>query len=207
MQTKNSYFLDLTPLRELMLSRTFWFSLSIVFSILYSILFLQIAFGSEYSIQDDARRIIVWMMRFSDSELFPDDFLMNYYQWLTPSGLASLYKLMSMVGINAIVFNKLVPIALGLISTIYCYRVSLQILPVPLAGFISTLFLNQNLWLKDDLGSGTPRGFLYPLFLAFIYYLLRSSTIPCLLSLILLAFFYPPSVLVASGVLVLRLFS
>jgi len=132
---------------------------------------------------------------------------MNYYQWLTPSGLASLYKLMSMVGINAIVFNKLVPIALGLISTIYCYRVSLQILPVPLAGFISTLFLNQNLWLKDDLGSGTPRGFLYPLFLAFIYYLLRSSTIPCLLSLILLAFFYPPSVLVASGVLVLRLFS
>ncbi|MDJ0603916.1 hypothetical protein [Microcystis sp. M53603_WE2] len=190
-----------------MLSRTFWFSLSIVFSILYSILFLQIAFGSEYSIQDDARRIIVWMMRFSDSELFPDDFLMNYYQWLTPSGLASLYKLMSMVGINAIVFNKLVPIALGLISTIYCYRVSLQILPVPLAGFISTLFLNQNLWLKDDLGSGTPRGFLYPLFLAFIYYLLRSSTIPCLLSLILLAFFYPPSVLVASGVLVLRLFS
>ena len=207
MHTKNLYFLDLTPLRELMLSRTFWFSLSIVFSILYSILFLQIAFGSEYSIQDDARRIIVWMMRFSDSELFPDDFLMNYYQWLTPSGLASLYKLMSMVGINAIVFNKLVPIALGLISTIYCYRVSLQILPVPLAGFISTLFLNQNLWLKDDLGSGTPRGFLYPLFLAFIYYLLRSSTIPCLLSLILLAFFYPPSVLVASGVLVLRLFS
>jgi hypothetical protein len=119
----------------------------------------------------------------------------------------SSMKLMSMVGINAIVFNKLVPIALGLISTIYCYRVSLQILPVPLAGFISTLFLNQNLWLKDDLGSGTPRGFLYPLFLAFIYYLLRSSTIPCLLSLILLAFFYPPSVLVASGVLVLRLFS
>lgn len=207
MQTKNSYFLYLTPLRELMLSRTFWFSLSIVFSILYSILFLQIAFGSEYSIQDDARRSIVWMMRFSDSELFPDDFLMNYYQWATPSALASLYKLMSMVGINAILFNKLVPIALGLISTIYCYRVSLQILPVPLAGFISTLFLNQNLWLKDDLGSGTPRGFLYPLFLAFIYYLLRSSTIPCLLSLILLAFFYPPSVLVASGVLVLRLFS
>ncbi len=151
MQTKNSYFLDLTPLRELMLSRTFWFSLSIVFSILYSILFLQIAFGSEYSIQDDARRSIVWMMRFSDSGLFPDDFLMNYYQWATPSALASLYKLMSMVGINAIVFNKLLPIALGLISTIYCYRVSLQILPVPLAGFISTLFLNQNLWLKDDL--------------------------------------------------------
>ena len=59
MQTKNSYFLYLTPLRELMLSRTFWFSLSIVFSILYSILFLQIAFGSEYSIQDDARLSIV----------------------------------------------------------------------------------------------------------------------------------------------------
>ena len=59
MQTKNSYFLDLTPLRELMFSRTLWFSLSIVFSILYSILFLQVAFGSEYSIQDDARLSIV----------------------------------------------------------------------------------------------------------------------------------------------------
>ena len=59
MQTKNSYFLDLTPLREFMLSRTFWFSLSIVFSILYSTLFLQIAFGSEYSIQDDARFSVV----------------------------------------------------------------------------------------------------------------------------------------------------
>jgi len=63
-------------------------------------------------------------------------------------------------------------------------------LPVPTAGFIATLLLNQSLWMKDDLVSATPRAFVYPLFLAFLYYL-RRSLLPVCVAIALLGLFYP----------------
>jgi hypothetical protein len=67
--------------------------------------------------------------------------------------------------------------------------------------------LNQHMWMTDDLASTTPRAFIYPIFLGFLYYLSRSSLLPCLGAIALIGLFYPPYALVAAGILVLRLLS
>ncbi|HLO48384.1 MAG TPA: hypothetical protein VK211_08195 [Kamptonema sp.] len=187
--------------------KMFWFILSLSVAIICGFLGLLPAFSSEYVVQDDARSHVVWMLRFLDRDLFPNDLIADYFQSLAPSGYNTFYRLMAAVGVNPLVFNKLLPTVLGLITTAYCFGVSLQILPVPAAGFIATLLLNQNLWLKDDLVSATPRAFFYPLFMAFLYYLLRRNLLGVGVAIALLGLFYPQGVLICAAVLIVHFIS
>lgn len=158
----------------------FWFVLSLTFAVLFGILGLQQGFRADYVVQDDARQHVFWMQRFLDPSLFPNDWISDYFQSIAPTGYHLFYRIPALLGINPLLFNKFLPMALGLITTAYAFGICLELLPVPLAGFIGSLVLNQNLWVQDDLVSGTARSFLYPCFLAFLYYLLRGSLLPCL---------------------------
>ncbi|MEK0187369.1 hypothetical protein WMG39_21305, partial [Microcoleus anatoxicus PTRS2] len=183
----------------------FWLALSLTFAAIYGWLGLRQAFGSEYIVQDDARQHVFWMMRFVDRQLFPNDFIANYFQSISPTGYSTLYKIAATIGISPLLLHKILPLFLSLISTYYCFSIALEILPVPMTGFIASLLLNQHMWMTDDLASTTPRAFIYPIFLAFLYYLLRRSLLPCLGAIALIGLFYPPYALVAAGILVLRL--
>ncbi len=183
----------------------FWFCLSLIFSIGYAILGLREAFGSEYVVQDDARQHVFWMLRFIDPNLFPNDLIANYFQSVAPAGYSNLYRGFAFLGINPLLLNKLLPSILGLVASGYCFAFCMQILPLPITGFMATLMLNQNIWMKDDLISATPRAFTYPLFLAFLYYLCRKSLFPCLVTIILLGLFYPQYVFICTGILIVRL--
>jgi hypothetical protein len=191
----------------------FWFSLSLVVAAFLGMICLQQAFSSDYVVQDDARQHVFWMRRFLNPQLFPNDWIADYFQSVAPAGYTTLYWIAAKAGIDPIVFSKLLPIGLGLILTAYCFGVSMQILPVPLAGFVSTLLLNQSVWMKHDVSSGTPRAFAFPLLLAFAYYLLKrdaenffwKALLPCLLTIALLGLFYPHLVFIAAAVLILRL--
>jgi len=156
-------------------------------------------------VQDDARQHVFWMMRFVDRDLFPNDFIANYFQSAAPAGYSIFYKIAATIGIHPLFFHKILPFFLSLISTYYCFSIALEMLPVAMTGFIASLLLNQHMWMTDDLGSATPRAFVYPIFLAFLYYLLRRSLLPCLAAIGLMGLFYPPYALVAAGILVLRL--
>ncbi|MEG4800238.1 hypothetical protein QUB63_04070 [Microcoleus sp. ARI1-B5] len=189
-------------------SRTiFWLTLSLTFAAVYAILGMKQAFSGEYIVQDDARQHVFWMMRFVDRQLFPNDFIANYFQSVAPAGYSTLYKLAATIGIHPLLFHKILPLFLGLISTYYCFGLCLEMLPVPMTGFIASLLLNQHMWMTDDLASTTPRAFIYPIFLGFLYYLSRSWLLPCLSAIALIGLFYPPYALVAAGILVLRLLS
>lgn len=192
---------DKTTNRQL----TFWFSLSLTCAAIFGWHGLKTAFSREYVVQDDARQHVFWMRRFIDPALFPNGLIADYYQSVGSPGYTTLYQLMAAVGIEPVFFSKILPFILTIITTIYCFGVCLQLLPVPLAGFISTLLLNQNLWLKDDIVSGTARAFMYPLFIAFLYYLLRRSLFPFLVAIALLGLFYPSGVIISAGILFLRL--
>ncbi|WP_143438376.1 hypothetical protein, partial [Hydrocoleum sp. CS-953] len=181
----------------------FWFYLSLTLAIICGILGIIPAFSHQYVVQDDARSHVFWMARFLNPELFPNDIIADYFQSVAPKGYTYFYQLFSLIGIPPLLLNKFLPIILGLITTAYCFGVAIQILPVPLAGFLSTLFLNQNLWLKDDLISATPRAFFYPLFLAFLYYFLRHYSLGIAITITLLGLFYPQGVLLCSSLLVL----
>ena len=188
-------------------STKFWLSLSLTFATIYSLLAVQEAFSHEYVIQDDARQHIFWMQRFLDAELFPNDLIANYFQSVAPGGYQSLYWILTRLGISPIFWSKIIPWGLDLVTTFYCFRITLELLPIPLAGFISSTLLNQQLWLNDGLVSATPRAFVYPLFLGFIYFLLRKSILGSAIFIALIGLFYPQAVLISTGVLVLQLFN
>jgi len=187
-------------------SVAFWLILSLSFAAGYSIMALPPAFSSEYVMGKDAREYLFWMHQFFDPDLFPHDLIANYFHSITPPGYAALYHLIASVGITPVLFSKLLPIVLGLITTGYCFAVCMQIFPVPIAGFFATLLLNQTLSMHDDVVSATPRAFFYPLFLAFLYYLLKRSLLPCLVAIALQALFYPLVPFISLGVLICRLF-
>ena len=143
----------------------FWLLLSIVVAILFSLSGLRLAFASVYTVQDDARQHVFWMQRFADGDLFPDDMIADYFSSVAPLGYKGLYWLVNGLGLEPWLFNKILPVILGAISTVYLFLVCLEIFPVPFAGFIAVLLFNQNLWMLDDLVSGTPRAF----FLSFVF--------------------------------------
>ncbi|MEH2158560.1 hypothetical protein [Nostoc sp.] len=184
----------------------FWYSLSLSFAVGYIITGLRQAFSSKYIVSDDAREYISWMYRYFSPDLFPGDLIADYFQSVTPIGYGIFYKIIAALNIDPIFFSKIFPIVLGLITTSYCFAVCMQILPVPMAGFIASLLLNQSLCLHDDLFSGTPRDFIYPLFLAFLYYSIRSSLFGILIVLALQCLIYPLIGFVDLLILFLRLF-
>lgn len=183
----------------------FWLGFSIFFSIFYSILSLQQAFGAEYVVQDDARQHVFWMRRFLDSELFPNDIIANYFQSVAPFGYTALYKIMALGGIEPILFSKLIPLFLGIVTTYYCFSLSMELLPIPLTGFISSLLLNQNLWMQDGLISGTPKAFIYPIFIAFLYYFVKRVQLGVGIAIAFLGLFYPSLVFVCVVMSILQL--
>lgn len=185
--------------------KIFWFSLSLAFAALYGYMALRQAFSSEYVVQDDARQHVFWMWRFLDPELFPRDSIADYFQSVAPAGYTALYQISAFLGIDPIFLSKVLPIILGLITTGYCFGTCMQLLPVPMSGFIASLLLNQNLWMQDGLISGTPKAFVYPIFLAFLYYVLQRWLIGTGIAIALLGLFYPSLVLVCAAVLLLQL--
>jgi len=190
-------------IRQCLSSRLFWYGLSLVFSLFYSFEALQKAFRTELLIQDDARQYIVWFFRFFDEELFPNDLIANYFQSVTPEGYHNLYRLFAWFDVSPLLLHKVLPLGLGLILTSYAFLLALKFVPVPYVAFLITLLLNQSVWFQDDLVSATPRAFVYPLFTAFLYYLLSWNLWGVVGAIALLGTFYPQYVIVSVFTLIL----
>ncbi len=185
--------------------RALWFGVSIAAALLYAGLGLKEAFGNPYVIHDDVRSHVFWMWRFFDASLFPGDLVTDYFQSVAPHGYTALYRAAAAVGIDPLTFNKLLPLPIALVTTGYCFWLTLSILPVPTAGFLASALLNQAIWNTHDVASATPRAFIYPFFMAFLYYVAQRSLLPALVAVVLQGLFYPQCLFLSSGVLVLRL--
>ena len=193
-----------------------WFCLSLGVAVIYALLVLQRAFAADYVVQDDGRQHVFWMQRFVDPQLFPNDLIADYFQSIAPWGYTQLYRLFTAIGVQPLLLSKLLPMGLSLVSAAYAFGLGMQLLPVPFAGFLVSLLTTQLIWTHDDVVSATPRAFLPPLFLAFLYYLLRrdrpasksfltASLLFCLGAIALEGLFYPQYVLVFAGVALLQL--
>ncbi len=186
--------------------QSFWFWLSFVAPLYFGLVALcyQLV-GPEYVVQDDVRQHVVWMQRFVDPTLFPNDAIADYYLAIAPPGYKGLYWSFAQLGIPPLLTAKLLPLALALITTVFTYKLSLKIFPVPFCGFLTTLILNQQIWLDDELITATPRAFYYPLLTAFLYFLVQRALVPCLIIIVLQGLFYAPSMLLSLAVLSVRL--
>ncbi len=183
-----------------------WFALSLVFAAWCGVGGLRQAFAHPYVVQDDARQYLFWMERFFDPELFPHDLMADYFSSVTPPAYIALHRVAAVVfGIDPFLLNKLLPIILGLITAACTFMLSMRLLPVPAAAFAATTILTESLWLSDAIPSGTERAFVYPLFLAFLSWLIGRRYGLSLLAMVLLGLFYPPMLAVALGTVCLSL--
>lgn len=183
----------------------FWLGISLVITLYYGLYFYYYVFSQKYIVQDDVRQHIVWLQRFIDPELFPQDIISEYFYSLAPLGFKSLYVTAAKLGIAPLLLAKLLPPFLAIVTIVYIYFFTCEILPIPLAGCLSSLFMNQLMWLNDDLVSATHRAFIYPLFAAFLYYLAKSKIIPCMILMLLQGLFYPHILLIEMAILSLKL--
>jgi len=181
-----------------------WLGLSLAFAAFYGGLAVQEAFSSEYVIQDDARVYLIWMQRFLDSELFSHDLMADYFQSVTPWGLGFLYRVIAVAGITPLVLSKLLPLPLSVLVGWYGYRLTVQLFPIPIAGFFSSLILLQSCWQRDDIASASPRSFWELLLVAFLYYLARKAWIPLAITVVIMGFFCPLSAVLISLFIGLR---
>ena len=183
-----------------------WFVAAMAYAVFCSLLALQQSFSAPFVVQDDARQHVTWFLRFTDPGLFPNDLLADYFQSLAPAGYRALYRLLAWLHLDAITASKLLPGVLAVISGAYCFGLCRQMARAPQAAFFATVILMQSLWMNKDLSSATPRAFLYPLFVAFLYYAARRSRPGAAVTILLQGLFYPPIVLVSAGALVLSFF-
>ncbi|MEM6254058.1 MAG: hypothetical protein AAF821_14155 [Cyanobacteria bacterium P01_D01_bin.156] len=182
-----------------------WLFASLLFAMLYGILFWRLVFEQPYAIQDDARQHVFWMWRYVDPGLFPGDLVADYFQSVAPIGYKAIYRLAAWVGIHPLTFHKLLPPLICLLGTVYTFYLALAVIPVPLIAFINTLILNQALWMWDELPSGTPKAFSVLLILALLFYVSRRSLVGCAVVICLQGLFYPHLVFISVLLLALRI--
>lgn len=180
-----------------------WQGLALLIAASYAMAGMLQGFSSDYVVQNDARQHVFWMQRFITPDSFPGDLIADYFQSVAPFGFSTLYRLGAALGLHPLVFNKILPLFIGLAISGFVFRIALRLYPYPLAAFSATVLLNQILWLNDDLASATPRAFATLLLLGFIHYLLRRSWRGCVLMVVLQGLFYPHMVLVSLGILIL----
>jgi hypothetical protein len=181
-----------------------WLLLSLLVPLYFGIITLTYALPDTI-VQDDARQHVVWLQQFFDPALFPDDAIANYFQSVAPPGYKFLYWSFAQLGVSALVLAKWIPIVLAIITTVYFYQFCLVLVPIPVVAWFSALILNEMIWMKDDLCSATPRAFTFPIFAAFLYYLLRARSLPVLMAIALQGLFFPQLVMVQIATLTIRL--
>jgi hypothetical protein len=189
-------------------SRRSWalaLSLALILSVLYAIPDLRTAFSGPYVAQNDARQHVFWMQRFNDPQLFPDDWIADYYQTIAPWGYDVLYRAFGWLGVEPLLACKLVGLPIAVAAAGYAFALGARVLATPTAALLSSALLSQANWSTSDLASGTPHGFATLLFVAFLYHLSRRSEIPVVATLALQGLFYPHILFVSCGTLVLWL--
>ncbi len=187
-----------------------WAWISLLITAIYLITAIQGSFwqGGQWQpqtiVQDDARQHVFWMQRWQDATRFPHDPIADYFQSVAPWGYQVIYRLPAMLGLPPLLWNKLLPLPLALITSWYSYRFTLAIGAAPIAACVSATLLTQNLWLKDDLVSGTARALVYPIFAAFLNALVRGQWRVSLGTILLMGLCYPQFALVMGGMLLVR---
>lgn len=182
-----------------------WVLASLVFPCYAGVVWWVSVFGQPYQVQDDIRQHVVWFRRFLNPELFQDDLIADYFLAIAPPGVRALYGSLAGWGVDPLLLAKLLPPIIGILATIYCFRVTLRVFPVPPAAFLASLILSQNLWLGNDLASATSRAFPILFLLMFLDGVLGRSLWLTGCAIILQGLFYPILLLVEAGILIVRL--
>ena len=87
------------------------------------------------TIQDDARQFLTWMARLNDPDAMRGDLLADYWQSVGPWAYRMLFTVANMLGLEPLVFARLLPVPLLFLSVWMAWRIALALTQRPLAAF------------------------------------------------------------------------
>lgn len=178
-----------------------WLSMSLGFGLIASLAFLVAVFRIEGTIQDDARMFLSWMGRWDDPELLKGDLVADYWYSASPWLYRAVFRAAWLVGIEPLVFVKVLPALLFVPIAFFSYRLLRAMRVDPLAAFVATVFILNVMVRHDIVVSGTPRAFWPLLLLVGLDGLARVRVLQVVLAQLLMASLYPQVALVMAGVI------
>lgn len=134
-----------------------------------------------------------------DPAFFANDYLTRYLLFQIPKGYLGLFLLLSSF-FDLILLTKTIPFILSIISVVYLFLFGREIKDNA-AGFVMSFLFILHSWTYHTFQGTTPRAFLYPLFLPFIYYLLKKKYLICFLLFLAQVLFYPPAAIISLAIL------
>lgn len=182
-----------------------WFCLTLGYATILAVLTWAEITEKPFYIPDDARQHVFWMQRFVNPGLFPHDWIADYFQSVAPLGYVWVYRLAAILGISPLVFNGLLPSILILLTAIATFLTCLELCALPAVGFAASVLLAQSIEYTTSVASGTPKAFVFLGMMLLWHGWLRRSWGLTSFSVLFQGLFYPPTVLISTGVLVLGL--
>lgn len=131
-----------------------------------------------------------------NKNLFKDDLLAKYIL-LThiPKGYLLLLLLLGNF-FNLIFCFKSLPFILTAVAVVFLFLVGKKI-KNNLAGFIMAFLFLLHSWTFHTFQGASPRAFVYPLLIPFLYFLIKKKYLACFWMCVIQIFFYPPIALIS----------
>lgn len=169
--------------------RRFYFLLVIISALFVYIVGHFEAITNPYVINDDVRQQIYWMQRWSDPELFQNDYLTRYAENYVPIGVKSIYYAFSGI-INPVQFSKVLTGFLFVVNAVLLFMIGAKFsddftaLILAISSFLFTSVMTK-------ISGGMSQSFAYPLLLAYVYFLASENLLGCSLVIMVQSIFNP----------------
>lgn len=153
---------------------------------------------NKFAINDDVRQEIFHYRQYQDGDLFKDDLIITDYlkKW-NPDGLNIFYFLVSRV-YDPVQFTKILPFFLCMFSVVYIFMIG-KTLKNETAGLLASLIFVFLAWSRKEIevfGTGNGEDFGILFCIMFIHYYLKKDFLKTSVTLLLLALFYPPLLII-----------
>ena len=126
-------------------------------------------FSNHYLINDDVRQQLFWMERWQDPELFQNDFLANYSEAYVPVGVRTIYRFASL-WFDPLLFSKILTAILFVVTAALRFvwgRLFGDNLTALIVVVVYFLFIG----FQAQMAGGLYRGFVFPLLIAYLYFI------------------------------------
>lgn len=155
---------------------------------------------NKFAINDDVRQESYFYLQHQDPELFQGDIIVDYYKKWWPWGMNIVIMFYSVVGLfyDPIQFTKILPFFLCSFSALYIFKIG-EFLRGAVAGFLAGFMFILITWSRDyfqTFGTSDVADFSVLFCIMFVYYFLKNSFFKAGISMVLLALFYPPLLLI-----------
>lgn len=127
------------------------------------------ALTNPYVVGDDVRQQIYWMQKWSDPELFTNDYLTEYAMNYVPSGVKAIYAATHSI-VNPLRFSGILSGILFVITAGFIFSLGLRV-GDEITAVLTVCFYCLLGHFMENITTGVSRSFAYPLLISYVFFL------------------------------------